>query len=65
MLIIDSDDKSLINCEINFEIMDEEDIKKCCSVIDKDTKFSVLKKWQYDPIALCEQVKSLKIFRIN
>ena len=64
LLVIESDDKDLINSEISFEIMDDSDIKKCCDAIDKESKFSVLRKTQYDPIVLKEQVKSLKIFRI-
>jgi hypothetical protein len=64
LLVIESDDNSLIDSEISFEIMDDDDIKRCCSVIDKEVKFSVLRKTQYDPSTLKDQVKSLKIFRI-
>lgn len=60
MFVEGSNDENLPQGEYNFEIMLEEDIERCCLVIDKVVKFSVLKRIQYDPRKLKDQVKSLQ-----
>ena len=65
LIVCDSHDVNLIKKEFNFEILVDEDIDKCCSVIGKEAKFGVLKRIQFDPITLKEQIKSLRIFKVD
>lgn len=65
MLVTDSSDPNLFNGEFSFEIMLDEDIERCCSAINRNVEFIVLKRIQYDPIKLKDQVKSLRIIRVG
>lgn len=65
LMVYDSKEGNLLNREFNFEILADEDIDRCCLVIGKEASFGVFKKVQYYPITLKEQIKSLKIFKVE
>ncbi|SHH54659.1 hypothetical protein SAMN02745135_01155 [Caloranaerobacter azorensis DSM 13643] len=65
LLIHECEEEQLKGMELNFELILDKHVHKCCKIIDKRAEFVALKKMEYDPITLKEQIKSLKIIEIN
>lgn len=65
MIVTESTDKEIEGSELSFDLLDENDIGKCCRGIEKEMMFLVLKKIAFDPISIRNTVKSLKIIKIK
>ncbi|AFK87429.1 MULTISPECIES: hypothetical protein [Thermoanaerobacterium] len=67
LTIISCDDNNLNGYEFNFELLDDSGnlLRKCCALINREAEFIALRKIQYNPITLKDEIKSLKIYSAN